>query len=802
MKGRQDNMINMESLLQPSEAPKDIHHAPPKGMQDHEVQAMALRTLHLVPLALQEQVQQLFGSQDRRCLKGQAFLDQWLRVASIEQILLLPHEPPQPVAVLTIPNLRTFCTSPSRVWPWCYDTTTKYLLVLQAAGLLYRMKQPKGMGTTYYFPLTSTPCLPICAEQVQQLTSRRKSVRRSRALQRVTVCMEQTACVESDHDGKDAGDMKTRLGYLRLIPPPQHEQETRDGASQMTKSHGEPSGKEEQQVGGTVERLTAMMQSYGIRLTPAVRTSIATIVWEELTHPKQLASSQPSEEGAAVSSLPATQTKPSSDVRHQDRTTMLRQSRRFRRRSRIVEEDLRPQSDVLTPEETRRPLVSTSVGEGERRPLTKPSTFEEDRRPLVQETVDFCDTQTQIQQTHTRTHARARVEFNSLNNNLLPKEIHEISENELREQGLTKKQVDGLAQVAKEPGQSCAAYVRGEIVDESSPALSLPALEEPPLVTTNDEGNGPFLSLRDQVAAMKRVYEPATHEMLEALALDYSQRFNQTSESVGVYLKRMREHPQWLHVAAVDALVRTWFPDPGRCAARLGGGWVIKKYREYVEEQEEPPAEMVDWAQWMLNGGLTYNHLEWVLEVVARSGRIKPGEGKRPLPHEVIIEAGWLQEFWAASGAQGLERYGYFFVDRDGEFLTSQEYEQYRQVAVNEVLATPYDPTDAEVMYEIQTYLTWAESQRLSADEEQALLTDLPRPLVQWMHALQRRIDTHHYCIGVRLAPRSRRRVIEIIESINPKRIWHLANQQQILTWLEWYAHSSIVAPEMVSLEV
>ncbi|GHO56421.1 hypothetical protein KSB_48960 [Ktedonobacter robiniae] len=301
---------------------------------------------------------------------------------------------------------------------------------------------------------------------------------------------------------------------------------------------------------------------------------------------------------------------------------------------------------------------------------------------------------------------------------------------------------------------------------------------------------------------MKRVYEPATHEMLEALALDYSQRFNQTSENVGVYLKRMREHPEWLHVAAVDALVRTWFPDPGRRAARLGGGWVIKKYREYVEEQEEPPAEMVAWAGWMLNGGLSYNHLEWVLEVTAREGSATPDEGKRPLPHEVIIEVGWLQEFWAAGGAQGLERSGYLFVDLDGEFFTPQDYEQYRQAAVDEVLSAPYDPSDAQVMYEIQTYLVWAESQRLPAEEEQELLTDLPRPLVQWVRALGKRIDTDHYSIGVRLAPRSRRRVIEIREKPTFGQVWHLRNQQQILAWLDWYPHSAVVVPEQVREDV
>ncbi|GHO77236.1 hypothetical protein KSD_50070 [Ktedonobacter sp. SOSP1-85] len=730
----------------------------------HEEQVIAQHALHMVPLALLEQVQQVFGfPQDRRCLNGHAFLAHWLRVARVEQIPLVPHEGSQPVAALTIQSLRAFCTSPSLGWPWCYDTTAKYVSVLQAAGLLFKVKQPKGMGTTYYFPLTSTPCLPVCVEQVQQLTSRRKSVKRSRALQRVSAYLEQTACIESDHDGKETGDMETRPEYLSLVPPPQHEQGTHDHASQTTQRHGQLSGKEDQ-VGRTVERLTAMMRSYGMRVTPPVKVSIATIVWEELTHLTQAVSPQPPEEREPVSSLSETQPKPPGEVMHDDRTMMGRQSRRFRRRSRIVEED--------------------------RRPLAKPSTSVEDRRPLVQETVDRCGTQTQIQEAHTRTHARARVEFNSLNNHQFPKkEIHEKSEDELREQDLTKKQVDGLVHTAEESGQSIAACVRGKIIDNPSSSLSSPAQEEVSLVTTNeeDEADGPFLSLRDQVAAMKRVYEPATHEMLEALALDYSQRFNQSNENVGVYLKRMREHPQWLHVAAVDALVRTWFPDPGRRAARLGGGWVIKKYREYVEELEEPLAEMVAWAEWILNGGLTYNHLEWVLEVAARSGSITPGEGKRPLPHEIIIEAERLQEFWVAGGAQSLEGSGYLFVDLDGDFYTPQDYERHRQAAVNEVLSTPYDPSDSQVMYEIQTYLAWAETQRLPAEEEQALLTDLPRPLQQWVSALNRRIDTGRYRIGVRLAPRSRRRVIEIREKSTFGQVWHLANQQQILQWLQQY---------------
>ncbi|WP_201394754.1 hypothetical protein [Ktedonobacter sp. SOSP1-52] len=425
---------------------------------------MALSMLHLVPFALQEQVQQLFGSHDRRCLKGRAFLNQWLRVARIEQIPLVPHEPPHPVAVLTIQNLRAFCISPSSAWPWCYDSTTKYLSVLQAAGLLYKVRQPKGVGTTYYFPLTSTPCLPVCAEQVQQLTRRRKSVKRSRALQRVVVCLEETTCVESAHDGKEVSDMKTGPGYLSLVPPPQHEQGTHEIPSLTTQQQGKPSGKEDQ-VRRIVERLTVTMQSYGMRLTPAMRASIATIIWEELTHPTQEASSQLPEEREPVSSFSGTQTKPAGTVMHHDRTMMRRQSRRFRSRSRIFFHDPRPECERGTPEENhrpqptastcveqgryaekpstsvedRRPGGNTLVLEGERRPQAKPSTSVENRRPVVQETVDLDGAQTQTQEAHTRTCAHARVELTSLTNHQLPKkEIDDKSEDEVREQVLQK----------------------------------------------------------------------------------------------------------------------------------------------------------------------------------------------------------------------------------------------------------------------------------------------------------------------------------------------------------------------------
>lgn len=56
--------------------------------------------------------------------------------------------------------------------------------------------------------------------------------------------------------------------------------------------------------------------------------------------------------------------------------------------------------------------------------------------------------------------------------------------------------------------------------------------------------------------------------------------------------------------------------------------------------------------------------------------------------------------------------------------------------------------------------------------------------LMQWVSALGKRVDSERYHIGVRLAPRSRRCVIEIIEKANPEHVWYLGDQQQVLQWL------------------
>ncbi|WP_244422441.1 hypothetical protein [Ktedonobacter racemifer] len=771
-------MTFRESTPQSSETSEHGPHPPSEHTRAHETPVCAQASLDQVPTPLLVRVQQLFGfPRDRRCLNGREFLAHWLRVATLERIRLAPREDPQTVVVLKVQSIRTLCTSPSYAWPWCYDTTTKYLSVLQAASLLFKVKQPRGMGACYYFPLTSTPCLPMRAEQVRRLVGRRKGVSHSRALQRVSASME--AAFRASY-GKEGMDVQSHVSpSLHLAPPPSQGANTQECPSLTEQSHGEPARREDQ-VRQTVERLASVFQSYGMRITPAVRASITTIIWEEFAYPATPLPTHASDERMQVSSSPSAQMNSLNDMLLKERATLAQKEHSSWKKSTIGEE--------TSPQHA----PSTCVEKGQL--VENRSRVASNTRPLGQDQVDLGDQQSQ---THTHTRAHARTHFTSLiNSQLSKKEIHDRSEKEVSEPGLTKKRVDGShqAQTREEPGQSSPPCPDSVIVDDHA---LLPFAQEKDWDSASSDEAGVFLlSLRDQVSAMKVAYETGTHEQFEALALDYSQRFSQSNEKVGVYLKRMYEHPEWLHVAAVDALVRTWFPDPGCRPARLGGGWVIKRYYAYVQGQEEPPAEFVAWAQWILDGGLSYDHLEWVLEAVARKGSGMPGEGKRPLPHEVIIETGWLQEFWAAGGAQGLERYGYLFVDLDGEFFTPQDYERHRQAVVNEVLSTPYDPSDAEVRYEIQTYLAWAESQRLPVEEEQALLTNLPRPLVQWVSALGKRIDTECYSIGVRLAPRSRRRVIEIIERSNPERVWHLANQQQILAWLEWYAYLASVVPE------
>ncbi|EFH80259.1 hypothetical protein [Ktedonobacter racemifer] len=781
---------------------------------ENEEKVAGRNVLALVPAPLLERVEQLFGAgQDRRCINGQKFLAHLLQVSHIEEIPLAPGEPPRQVAVLSIKSIRVLCTSPSFSWPWCYDTTSKYFLLLQAAGLLFRGKQPRGMGACYYFPLTSTPCLPVCTEQVQQLMTRRKKVGRSRALQRVPqqiADLHQQGNLQGRRE-RSSTSHPLSMAHLNLAPPlePQwQERHTQEVDESLITPDGGEQPEREGAVTHVIERLVALLHTYGIRITPVVKASMQTLLMEELTSSASACSAHPrvSDQGQHVTSPSKTQMSMLNDVLVKERATIQRNGRSFGRTSTVGETERRPfieasastetgqpGEDRSTIEENARPLRESSALAETGRPVEQTSTFVGDSRPLAGEKVDHLGAQ---KQTHTHAHAHARAEFTHLTYSLSPKREKENNENEVKAYH-PSQQVDQLLMVdLNDEEVSGRPYVLSSEEPADDRQLSL-VPEVVSLVESGDDDVSDVpLSLRDQVLQMRAYFETAPREMLHALAQDLSLRFSQGNENAGAYLKRLREHPEWLHLAAVDALVRTWLPDPGRRPARLGGGWVMSRYRAYVEGQEEPSAEFVAWARWVMEGGFSYNHLEWVLEAISLRGTVSQDGGARPFPQDVVVDSSALRDFWVEGGAQGVERRGYLFVHRDGELLTPQAYESHRQVGLNHFLATPYDPSDSEVMYEIQSYLTWGASQRLPAEEEQALLTNLPRPLVQWVSALEKRIDTDQYSIDVRLAPRIRRRVIEIREMASPERVWHLGNRDHILLWLAWYEHSACVVSE------
>jgi hypothetical protein len=221
--------------------------------------------------------------------------------------------------------------------------------------------------------------------------------------------------------------------------------------------------------------------------------------------------------------------------------------------------------------------------------------------------------------------------------------------------------------------------------------------------------------LRQCLAEIGDVLSDLPPAHLRALAQDCAQRFSQSNEKMGIYLRRLQERPEILHLAAVDALVRTWFPDPGYEPARLNAGWVLKRYCAYGELGEEPPADIFAWARWVIEFGFNYEVLEMVLESAARQQSAEERGYIRPLPHELVLDGVCLdalrrQRFWTKGASAGILAHGLLFVDLDGMLFTPQEYEQYRRQVLERVLAGHSGKDEPVTQDEIRAYLLWCES--------------------------------------------------------------------------------------------
>ena len=245
---------------------------------------------------------------------------------------------------------------------------------------------------------------------------------------------------------------------------------------------------------------------------------------------------------------------------------------------------------------------------------------------------------------------------------------------------------------------------------------------------------------------------------------------------VGHYRKMLRQSPATLHVAIVDAMVRSLFPDPDRNPAALGGGWVTDRYRGYYSGRESVPTEIFAWSQ----TGLSYDELQMVLEAeAARQVRAGMQRRQRPFPEDLIVDSTSLRDFWLAGGAEGLEDQGYLYVDVNCELLPCQEYQALRR---HNVLALA--PGEPEADYEIATYLHYQEPWFCDRERAAKLLENSPSLLTENVRVLEDFLGQERYAIEV-VVTLSGLLMIEVSDRNDPRNGWLLRHKKAPQAFIE-----------------
>lgn len=183
--------------------------------------------------------------------------------------------------------------------------------------------------------------------------------------------------------------------------------------------------------------------------------------------------------------------------------------------------------------------------------------------------------------------------------------------------------------------------------------------------------------------------------------------------------------------------------------------WVMTRYRAYAEGGEEPPAEFVAWAHWLMSRGFAYSHLEQVLETAEQKRPASGEQWVRPLPRDSIIQASTLRAFWAEGGAEGILRKGLLFVDLEGDLLTPQDYEQRRRRLVPEEsnVSSSTQGSDPDVDYGAKTYRAWVASRTGSTEEGVTSLEHMPLAVRCWASKLAKWIENSPYVLHPRIDP-------------------------------------------------
>lgn len=297
-----------------------------------------------------------------------------------------------------------------------------------------------------------------------------------------------------------------------------------------------------------------------------------------------------------------------------------------------------------------------------------------------------------------------------------------------------------------------------------------------------------------------------TDEEIEVWARELSRLVNGNHAKVGHYRTLLHQSPVVLHIAIVDALVRSVFPDPGRKVDKLGGGWIMRCFKVYLEGSEEVPPEIYAWSQ----TGLPYEEIAYLLDAEAAYQDLEGQKRRRPFPDEIheVIASTALHSFWRHGGAYGLEEAGYRYVEVNGELLTCEQYEDLRKRALHATLHTmsvispqgdteaqevlPTCQLDTDVEEELQAYVEWCQSLLESPEEVERLLEQLSPRFVQGLMSnverLQLALDDDQYEVEVVVLPPrkkhetpiQKRLIIEVRKKHSPMEAWLLTKEQEI----------------------